>query len=145
MWIGYELLAATIGLALQIPMISNQVAVGADDLASVTAITLFVENAGTTIFVASSEAAFTKSLSESLAKTLTSMEPEAVLNAGATQIRNLFSGNDLERVLESYLEGSQVSRWVSVGCGVICCLISGSGAGWAVLDEGRKKWSKRTD
>ncbi|KAF1961862.1 MFS gliotoxin efflux transporter glia [Byssothecium circinans] len=144
-WIGYELLAATIGLALQIPMIANQVAVGADDIASVTAITLFVENAGTTIFVASSEAAFTKSLSESLMRSLSSIDPEAVLDAGATQIRHLFSGNELEKVLESYLEGSRVSRWVSIACGIACCLISGSGAGWVALQEGRKRWNKRAE
>ncbi|KAF2634775.1 MFS gliotoxin efflux transporter glia [Massarina eburnea CBS 473.64] len=144
-WMGYEFLAATVGLSLQIPMIANQVAVGADDIASVTAITLFVENAGTTIFVASSESAFTKSLSESLARSMSNLDAEAVLNAGATQIRHLFSGRELENVLESYLEGSRVSRWVSIACGVVCCLISGSGAGWAILHEVRKRWSKRAD
>jgi hypothetical protein len=145
-WISFELLTALgVGLALQLPLIANQSVVGVDDIASVTALTLFIENCGTVIFVASSEAAFTKSLLESLSRSLSSLDPEAVLNAGATQVRNLFSGRQLESVLESYLEGSRVSRIVSVACGVVTCLIAGSGAGWEIVRMVRRRWGKRVD
>lgn len=97
-WAGYEILSAIgIGIALQIPMISNQALVPADDMAAATSLTLFMENCGTALFVASSEAAFTNGLLSSLARKLPGTESKNVLDAGATQIRNLFSGGELNK------------------------------------------------
>ncbi|KAI4644463.1 hypothetical protein J4E93_006366 [Alternaria ventricosa] len=100
-WVGFELLTATgVGLALQIPMIANQALVSADDLAAVTSMSLFMENTGTVFSVASSEAAFTNGLLSSLARNLPQLDAKEIMDAGATQIRGLFSGNELDQVLK---------------------------------------------
>ncbi|KAL1794342.1 hypothetical protein ACET3X_007763 [Alternaria dauci] len=105
-WVGFELLTATgVGLALQIPMIANQALVSADDLGAATSMSLFMENCGTVLFVASGEAAFTNGLLSSLARNLPQVDAKVVLDAGATQIRTLFSGHELEQVLGGYLDG----------------------------------------
>ncbi|KAJ4294143.1 hypothetical protein N0V90_007833 [Kalmusia sp. IMI 367209] len=116
-WIGFELLTGMgIGLALQIPMIYNQALVTRDDIPSVTSLSLFIENIGATLFVASGEAAFTQGLVAHLKHSLPNLDPHAVVNAGATQIRTLFKGGELDMVLGSYLEHnivlSTIQKWV---------------------------------
>jgi hypothetical protein len=70
-WVGFEVLtAAGVGITLQIPMIANQDAVSRDDIASVTALSLFMENLGTALFVATSEATFTTGLLPAFVRTL---------------------------------------------------------------------------
>lgn len=145
-WVGFELLTAVgIGLALQVPMLANQAAVGVADIPSITALTLFAENCGTTMFVASNEAAFTKSLIESLANNLPKLDPNAVLNTGATKLRNVFEGSELEGVLRSYLDGSKVSHILPVACGVVACLISGSDASAGIVRWLSRKWGKGSE
>jgi hypothetical protein len=142
-WIGYELITATgIGLALQIPMIANQALVPADDMPTATSLTLFFENCGTAFFVASGEAAFTNGLLTSLRSNLPQLNAREVLDAGATQIRILFSGNELDEVLKSYLHGCRTGHLLPVACGAIAAAISLSNAGPAAVRELRIRWKK---
>ena len=125
MWIGSEILAAVgIGLSLQIPMISNQAAVTSGDIPAATAITLFVENFGTVVFVAAGEAAFTNKLVSSLSHNAPSLDPSLVLSAGATHLRNVFGPGDIKGVLMSYLEGCKVNHALSMACGGVATFVS---------------------
>jgi hypothetical protein len=142
-WVGYELITATgIGLALQIPMIANQALVPASDLGAATSLSLFMENCGTVLFVASGEAAFTNGLLSSLARNLPQVDARVVLDAGATQIRSLFSGNELDKVLGGYLDGCKTSHVITVACGAIAGAISLSNAGPAAVKEMRLRLRK---
>jgi hypothetical protein len=142
-WVGYELITATgVGLALQIPMISNQALVPADDLGAATSMSLFMENVGTVLFVASGEAAFTNGLLSSLSRNLPQVDTRVVLDAGATQIRSLFSGNELEMVLGGYLDGCKTSHVITVACGAIAGAISLSNAGPAAVREVKMRMKK---
>lgn len=59
-WIGFEVItAAGVGITIQTPVIANQDAVSRDDIEGVTALSLFMENVITALFVALGEAAFT--------------------------------------------------------------------------------------
>ncbi len=145
-WIGYELLTATgVGLALQIPMIANQALVSADEVAAATSMSLFFENCGTVLFVASSEAAFTSGLLSGLARSHSKVDAQQVLDAGATQIRNLFHGRELDQVLGGYLNGCKTSHVVAVACGAMAGLISLSNAGPAAIQWLRLKQKKAHD
>jgi hypothetical protein len=133
-WIGFELITAIgVGLALQIPMIANQALVPAEDMPAATSCTLFIENIGTAIFVASGEAAFTNGLLSSLRAKLSEIDAMEVLDAGATQIRNLFSGPELDDVLDSYLHGCKTGHLIPVSCAAIAAAISLSNAGPAAV------------
>jgi hypothetical protein len=143
-WIGFEVLTAVgVGIALQIPMIANQTHVAVDDIPSVTALSLFAENLGTTLFVAAGEAAFTQGLMSAAGKNMSgAVDPQRLLHVGATQIRRLFSGKELAQVLSSYLEGCQISHVISVACGAGACLVSLGSAGPAGVREVRKMLGK---
>ena len=137
-WVGYELVSAIgIGTALQIPMISNQALVPASDMAAATSVTLFFENIGTVVFVAAGEAAFTNGLLSSLKRLLPGTNADDIMYAGATQIRSSFSGDELEGVLRSYLNGCKTSHIITLACGVVAGLISSTNAVPAVV-----KWTK---
>ncbi|KAH7091452.1 major facilitator superfamily domain-containing protein [Paraphoma chrysanthemicola] len=132
-WIGYELITATgVGLALQVPMIANQALVPADDMPAATSLTLFVENCGTALFVASGEAAFTTSLLSSLRANLPQMDARHVLDAGATQIRQSFKGGDLD----------ETGHLIPVACAAIAAAISLSNAVPAAIKEVRIRMKK---
>jgi hypothetical protein len=142
-WIGYEVITATgIGLALQVPLIYNQALVPADDMPAATSLTLFIENTGTALFVASGEAAFTNGLLTSLRANLPQLDAKEVLDAGATQIRKLFSGAELDEVLASYLHGCKTGHLVSVACAAIAAAISLSNAGPAAVRAVRLRMKK---
>lgn len=142
-WIGYELITAFgIGLALQIPLLANQALVPADDMPAVTSLTLFVENSGTALFVASGEAAFTNGLLASLRSKMSDTSAIEVLDAGATQIRSLFHGQELDQVLDSYLQGCKTGHLIPVSCAAIAAAISFSSAGPAAVGVVRRKMKK---
>jgi hypothetical protein len=117
-----------VGLALQIPLIYNQALVPADDMPAATSLTLFIENSGTALFVAAGEAAFTNGLLTSLREKLSDIDARHVLDAGATQIRKLFNGSELDEVLDSYLHGCKTGHLIPVSCAAIAAAISMSNA-----------------
>ena len=80
------------------------------------------------------EAAFTKRLGPAVSRAnLPQLDASRVLDAGATQIRTVFSGQELEVILGSYLEGCKTSHIIAVACGAIAGLISFSNAGPAAV------------
>lgn len=101
-------------------MIANQALVVTDDIPEATALTLFFENMGTTVFNAATEAAFTSSVVSSLK----GVDSAAVIAAGASQLRKLFSGQELQEVLSSYLDGCRVSHALSLSCGGVATVVS---------------------
>lgn len=124
-WIGYEIIIGMgVGTALQVPMIANQAAVGVEDIAAVTSMTLFAENVGTAIFTAATESAFTNGLVRALTQNVPGLKPEAVINTGATRIREAFRAEDIYGVLSSYLEGCRDSHLVPIACGASAVLVS---------------------
>lgn len=144
-WIGYEILIGIgVGIALQVPMIANQAAVGIEDMAAVTAMTLFTENISTSIFIASTEAAFTNGLVKALAYNSPNLKPEVVINTGATRIRTAFGSDDLQGILSSYLQGCQDSHYVPIACGASAVLVSMFIAIPATVKEFDSRVRKRT-
>lgn len=125
-WIGYESVTAIgVGLVLQLPMIANQELVSVpSDIPQATAITLFVENMGTTIFTAAGEAAFTSRLLSSLAAKEPNIDSAVVIHVGATQLRNLFSAVDMQHIVVSYLDGCKANHAMSLACGGVATAVS---------------------
>ncbi|OKL64027.1 hypothetical protein UA08_00105 [Talaromyces atroroseus] len=126
-WIGYEIITAVgIGLVLQVPMVANQALVSStDDIPEATALTLFFENMGTTIFNAATEAAFTSTIVSYLADNAPSVDASTVISSGAaTQLRGLFTGEELQDVLSSYMDGCKVSHAMSLACGGLATAVS---------------------
>jgi MFS transporter, DHA2 family, glioxin efflux transporter len=124
-WIGFEVITAMgVGFALQTSMLANQAVVGAEDIAPVTALTLFAENIGTSVFIAATEAAFTNGLIAGLVRNVPQLQPEVVVDTGVTEIRRLFAKDQVAGILSSYLKGCKDSQLVPVACGGAATLVS---------------------
>ena len=64
------------------------------------------------------------------------MNPEKVLATGATEIRNVFSQEDVHGILLSYLDGLQVAFALAITLGGIS-LLAALFAPWKRLNVGR--------
>lgn len=124
-WIGSEVLASIgIGAALQLPVTANNAAVGIDDVPAATALALFFENVGTTLFVAATDGAFTKGLVHGVKTRLPTTNPETIINAGVTQLRSTFPPDELPAILAAYVEGCRDSHLIPVACAALAGVIT---------------------
>lgn len=143
-WTGLLIVTAVgIGLSLQIPMIANQAAVSAADIPAATSLTLFMENIGTSLFVAAGEAAFTNGLISGVQSRLPDIDPSVIVNAGVTQLRTRFTTPELPEILAAYLEGCQISHIVSVACGSAATLMALTSAAPGTK-RGLQNWWKKS-
>ncbi|KAI0814459.1 major facilitator superfamily domain-containing protein [Xylaria sp. FL0064] len=119
-WVGYQILAGFgYGLALQVPIIIAQAFAEPSDMATTTAIQIFARSIGATFLLAAAESAFANQLVVKLHETAPNIDPASVVNLGATQVRQTFSGADLDAVLHSYAWGIKVAFAVTIaGVGI---------------------------
>lgn len=124
-WIGYQILAGVgIGLALQVPIISGQAVVDPADLASTTAMILFFQTIGGAFFVSAGEVAFTNILLQRLPMDAPSVDPQAVVAVGVTQIRSTYSANVVPGIVNAYMSGLKVAYAIAVASAGISVFVA---------------------
>jgi MFS transporter, DHA2 family, glioxin efflux transporter len=105
-WIGYQALSGIgLGLIFQIPIIVNQTLVTPSDLSSITAQTLFFQTIGGAFFISAAQAAFANKLLIRVATTVPTANPLLVLATGATELREVFTSEQIEGILVAYMAG----------------------------------------
>ncbi|KAM0664321.1 hypothetical protein ACQRIU_006904 [Beauveria bassiana] len=105
-YLGYQvILGLGQGLAIQIPVITGQAFSAPEDIAATTAIVLFFQMMGGTVFVSGAQAVFANRLVQTLGGHAIGVAPDKVLSIGVSELRREFSGETLARVLESYMVG----------------------------------------
>lgn len=94
-WIGYQILVGLgIGLGMQQGMVAAQASLPLADTAIGTALQVFAQMFGGSLFVSVAQNIFITGLLKGLAKVEDlGMEPQAVVDAGATSINTLFKDN----------------------------------------------------
>ena len=129
-WIGYQVVAGVgMGLGIQIPIIVNQASVDPSDLASASAITLFLQTIGGAFWVAAGQAAFVNRLAQRLPVTAPTVNPQQVIATGATELRNVFTPEQIPGILEAYMDGLKLT--------FLLCIVL---AGVAVIVSAFPKW-----
>lgn len=116
-WVGYQLLAGVgIGLVFQIPVMVAQSIVEAVEIPTISAIILWFQTIGAAIWVSAAQAGFTNKLLERLPVEAPNVNPAIVLMIGASEIANVFTGDDLAGILESYMAGLKVAFAMTIAC-----------------------------
>ncbi|KAJ8113163.1 hypothetical protein ONZ43_g5218 [Nemania bipapillata] len=111
-YVGYQLLLGIgCGLCLQIPVIVGQAFSSPADIPAVTAILLFFQTMGGTIFISAAQSIFANRLIVSLAGNTSGVIPKEVVAVGADQLRAVFSGAQLKDVLDAYIIGLR-DAWI---------------------------------
>ncbi|MCJ1438876.1 hypothetical protein MMC27_008266 [Xylographa pallens] len=105
-WIGYQIIGGVgWGIASQIPIITVQATAPAADLAEATAILLFFQTVGGAFMVAAAQAALVNVLIKVLPYSAPGVDPVTVVNTGATDLRQVFSSDQIPGILVAYMSG----------------------------------------
>ncbi|MCJ1333464.1 hypothetical protein MMC10_010163 [Thelotrema lepadinum] len=107
-WIGYQVLAGFgLGFAIQTPIIVGQASVEPADLSTITAMILCFQMIGGAFFVQAGQAAFANKLLNSVSTFAPGVDPSLVIGTGASDLRKVFSPEQLPGILKAYMAGLQ--------------------------------------
>jgi MFS family permease len=88
-WVGYQILFGVgVGLGIQQPMVAVQAALNSVDVPTGTALIVFAENFGGSIFVSAAQNIFTNKLA-SRVQHISGISPMQIVNTGATDLTSL--------------------------------------------------------
>ncbi|KAF3893026.1 MFS gliotoxin efflux transporter GliA [Trichophyton interdigitale] len=112
--IGIQVLAGIgVGIACQVPIIVNQASVEQSELSSVTAITLFFQMTGGSIFLQLAQSLLTNAIATYLMSHKDSsgghVDPMAILHVGVSEVLLKFDPDTSAVVLEAYMSGLRSS------------------------------------
>lgn len=101
-WIGYQIIVGIgLGFGSTMPLNVVQTVLERSDIATGSALIMFMRFLGSAIFLSVAQTVFLSSLVSNVAN-LPSIDPNAVANGGATELRNLVSADDLGTLLSDY-------------------------------------------
>ncbi|KAI0376197.1 putative MFS multidrug transporter [Hypomontagnella monticulosa] len=136
-WIGYQIiLGVGRGLGMQMPIIAVQNTLPPAQIAVAMALTMFSQNFGGALFLSFSETIFTNSLKTLIPEYAPSVDPQTVIDAGATGFRGSISSSALANVLLAYAQSVDRVFYLTAGASV-ACFIFAWGTGW--VDIRKKK------
>ncbi|KAL8717164.1 MAG: hypothetical protein Q9225_005574 [Loekoesia sp. 1 TL-2023] len=102
-WIGYQaVIGFGIGLGLQLPQITVQTVLPMSEVPIATALIFFLQLFGAAIFVSVGEAVVTNKVVNYIGENVPGVEPKAVTEAGATNLRNVIPGQYLRGLIGEY-------------------------------------------
>ena len=135
-WIGYQALAGIgIGLSIQVPIIANQAFVKPSEISSVTAVTLckpiivsrlyvqglrrlivqaVFQTIGGAVFVSAGQAAYTNRLIARIPALVPGVSPALVVATGATELRAVFSAEQIPGIVLAYMDGLKLTFALAV-------------------------------
>lgn len=109
-WIGYQIIGGFgWGMASQIPIITVQATAPPADLPEVTAILLFLQTVGGAFMVSAAQAAFVNVLVKVLPSSAPGIDPAIVVKTGATDLRKVFSADQVTGILVAYMHGLKIA------------------------------------
>ncbi|KAK4239384.1 major facilitator superfamily domain-containing protein [Achaetomium macrosporum] len=124
-WVGYQILGGFAwGAAFQVPIIIGQATAAPDDMSSVTAIILFFQTVGGAIWISAAQSAFVNRMINRLATSAPDVNPLAVVRTGATQIRTVFSPEQVPGILIAYMAGIKTALALAIGAVGLAFVVS---------------------
>lgn len=102
-WIGYQVICGLgIGLGLQLPLVAVQTVLHMSEIASATALIIFMQLFGAAIFVSVGESVLTNKLVAYLGQFVPGVDAMAVATTGATNLQDVIPPEHLHGVLLAY-------------------------------------------
>ena len=141
-WIGYQIIYGIGGgLGYQQGISAAQTVLSEADITIGTALMVFVQNFGGTIFASASNNVFVTRLIKDLARMVPDLDPQVILSAGATGLRQVVSEAEYPLVLVAY--NGAVIKTFQVGLILAClCAIGVAGVEWKRSQTGKEPQTK---
>ena len=134
-WVGYQIIQGVGGgLSIQIPILAVQNNSSREQISIASALLVFCQNLGGSIFLALSEVAFNTELRRALVKYAPDVDPETVIVAGASAVRSVVPPASLHGVLVAYSKAFDYTRYVAVGAAG-GALLTAFGMGWKSIKK----------
>ncbi|KIV78873.1 hypothetical protein PV11_06479 [Exophiala sideris] len=125
MWIGYQIVAGFgAGACVQIPFIAVQVVLKRKDMPVGNAVAIFFNSLGGAISISIAQNIFSNGLVKEIPKYTTGVNPQTIINAGATHIREVTPASQLVGVLTAYNIAVTNAYILSIACASIAFLFS---------------------
>ena len=136
-WIGYQALYGLgVGFGMQQPLIAAQTVCSLEDVPTATAIINFTLTLGGALFVSVGQNIFTNRLLSNLAEKVPAVDPDIVLQIGATSLRTAVDRVQLPGVLSAYNDALDQTFYVALA--MACFSLVGSlGMEWKSV-KGKK-------
>ncbi|KAI1375602.1 major facilitator superfamily domain-containing protein [Hypoxylon crocopeplum] len=133
-WIGYQIIGALgWGAGFQIPMIISQGFAKPEDIPSITAIVLFFLNVGGGLLINAAQSAFVNRIIAVIPSSAPEVNPALVIITGTTEIRSVFSEDQIPGILVAYMAGIKVEFALALAACGISFIVSFLG-GWKRLN-----------
>ncbi|MCJ1314392.1 hypothetical protein MMC25_008074 [Agyrium rufum] len=124
-WIGFQILSgAGIGFILQMPLIAVQAALPLQKVATATSIIVFCQFLGGAVLLAAAQDVFHTKLVSQLSSRLPSMDPSAIISAGAGSVREILDGANLDIALLAYNRAIADTFYIPAAGGVYAFLMA---------------------
>ncbi|KAH7069958.1 major facilitator superfamily domain-containing protein [Paraphoma chrysanthemicola] len=124
-WIGYQVFyGASIGAGFQMGITIAQANATMEDMSSVTAIVLFFQTIGGAFSVAAAQSAFVNRMLSEVSRRAPDIAPGLVIGTGATQIRRVFTVDQVPNIVLAYMAGIKVTFALVVALTGFACLLS---------------------
>ncbi|RDL40133.1 Uncharacterized protein BP5553_00112 [Venustampulla echinocandica] len=104
------------GLCLQVPVMVGQAFAKPEDTATITAILLFFQTLGGTIFISAVQSIFSNQLISHLRSLPSAYDVGQVIAIGADDLRAHFAGAQLADVLDAYMVGLRAAWVLGIAC-----------------------------
>lgn len=137
-WIGYQIIYGIGGgLGYQQGISAAQTVLSDTDITIGTALMVFVQNFGGTVFASAANNVFVTRLVKDLASMLPNLDPQVLLKAGATGLREVVSEAEYPLLLVAY--NGAVIKTFQVGLILAClCTIGVAGVEWKRAETGKE-------
>ena len=115
-WIGYQIImGAGRGIGLQIPIVAVQNNSSKEEISIVNALVVFSQNLGGAVFLSLAEVVFSNGLRHGLATYAPEVNPEVVIEVGATGVRSAVPVTSLPGVLLAYSKAFDHVMYLATG------------------------------
>jgi MFS family permease len=144
MWIGVQVLYGFgVGLGLQQTSIAAQAVLDKKDAPTGVSLVFFCQGLGGTVSVAIGQNVLNNQLISGF-KSISNISPHDVVNTGATELRNVFSPQELPAVLQIYNHALVIVFYIAVGFSC-AAIFGGFGMEWKSLKKDKAKPAKKDD
>ncbi|OQD61878.1 hypothetical protein PENPOL_c014G01459 [Penicillium polonicum] len=125
MYIGAEVLFGFgIGICNQIPMTAVQGFSKLEEVSSATGIMVMCQTLSGAYFVAIAQSLFANRMLQTVLSSAAHLDATLVLGTGASELQEVFSGEDLEEVIAAYMVGIKDVFAFSLACAAFSVLLS---------------------
>ncbi|KAH8835028.1 major facilitator superfamily domain-containing protein [Flagelloscypha sp. PMI_526] len=137
-WIGYQILGGVgWGFAFQVPIIIAPSGANPEDISTIISMIAFFQCIGGTILLSAAQSAFGNKLISTLQTSAPEINPALVIATGATELRAVFSADQVVHILAAYMAGIKAVFAISIAATGLAVVVSSCNSWKRLVHDGK--------